>query len=56
MVRYELFTEPGGSIPAWIANRAQRESSADLVAAVLKRAQDNELATSKRAPDRSGQR
>ena len=51
LVRYDLFTEPGGSIPTWIANRAQRESAADLVAAVLKRARENEGAAIKRAAD-----
>ncbi|HXJ78649.1 MAG TPA: START domain-containing protein [Candidatus Methylomirabilis sp.] len=51
LVRYDLFTEPGGSIPTWIANRAQRESVADLVAAVLKRARENEGTAIKRAAD-----
>jgi hypothetical protein len=56
VVRYELFTEPGGSIPSWIANRAQRESVPDLVAAVLKRAKENELAVINRGPVRDGQK
>lgn len=56
VLRYDLFTEPGGSIPSWIANRAQRESSADLVAAVLKRAKENEIAAINRAPNRDGQK
>ncbi len=56
LLRYALFTEPGGAIPAWMANRAQRETAADLVAAVLKRARENEIARLKRAPDQGGQK
>ncbi len=46
VLRYDLFTEPGGAIPAWMANRAQREAAADLVHRRLKRAQENEVAGS----------
>ena len=56
LVRYDLFTEPGGSIPAWVANRAQRESAAELVTAVLKRARENEIARLKRAPDQGDEK
>ena len=56
LLRYALFTEPGGNIPTWMANRAQRETAADLVAAVLKRARENEVARLKRAPDQGGQK
>jgi len=38
ILRYDVQTEPGGAIPAWIANRAQRGVVADLVRAVLARA------------------
>ena len=38
ILRYDVQTEPGGAIPAWIANRAQRGAVADLVRAVLARA------------------
>jgi ribosome-associated toxin RatA of RatAB toxin-antitoxin module len=41
IIRYDVLTEPGGAIPAWITNRAQKEAVAALVHAVLKRAQEN---------------
>ena len=41
LVRYDVRTEPGGAIPSWLANRAQRAAAADLVRAMLKRAQEN---------------
>jgi len=37
VVRYSVQTEPGGAIPAWVANRAQRDAVAELVRAVLRR-------------------
>jgi len=40
VVRYNVVSDPGGSIPAWIANRAQRDTVAELVRAMLKRAQE----------------
>ena len=41
VVRYDVQTQPGGMIPAWVANRAQRDAVADLLRAVLKRALEN---------------
>ncbi len=38
LVRYEMQSDPGGRIPAWLANRAQRDAAANLVRAMLKRA------------------
>jgi ribosome-associated toxin RatA of RatAB toxin-antitoxin module len=40
LVRYELQSDPGGSIPAWLADRTQRHAATDLVRAMLKRAQE----------------
>jgi ribosome-associated toxin RatA of RatAB toxin-antitoxin module len=37
VVRYELQSDPGGIIPAWLVNRTQRNAAADLVRAMLKR-------------------
>ena len=37
VVRYELQSDPGGIIPAWLVNRTQRHAAADLVRAMLKR-------------------
>lgn len=39
-VEYYLYTDPGGSIPKWIANKANSTSVPDLVDAVRKRAHD----------------
>jgi len=39
VVRYDVQTEPGGTIPTFVTNLAQREAVAALVHAVLKRAQ-----------------
>ena len=39
VVRYDVQTEPGGAIPSFVTNLAQREAVAALVRAVLKRAQ-----------------
>ena len=38
LVRYEMKSDPGGRIPAWIADRTMRHAAADLVRAMLKRA------------------
>ena len=37
-VTYDIRTDVGGSVPAWIVNRAQREAVPDLVKAMLDRA------------------
>ena len=37
IVRYEVQSDPGGSIPAWLVDRTQRRAAADLVRAMLKR-------------------
>jgi len=37
VVRYDVRGEPGGAIPAWVANLAQREAIVDLIRAVLER-------------------
>jgi ribosome-associated toxin RatA of RatAB toxin-antitoxin module len=39
-VEYYLYTDPGGNIPDWIANRANSTSVQDLVDAVRKRARN----------------
>lgn len=39
-VTYYLFTDPGGSIPNWIANKANRTSVPELMDAVRKRAKN----------------
>ena len=39
VLRYDVQTEPGGAIPSFVTNLAQREAVAALVHAVLKRAQ-----------------
>jgi ribosome-associated toxin RatA of RatAB toxin-antitoxin module len=36
-ISYELLTEPGGAIPAWVANRVQGEAAAKLVRAMIHR-------------------
>jgi ribosome-associated toxin RatA of RatAB toxin-antitoxin module len=38
LVRYEMQSDPGGLIPAWLADRTQRHAAVDLVRAMLKRA------------------
>ncbi len=35
---YEVFTDPGGWIPAWLYNRATRQAVPDLIASVRERA------------------
>jgi ribosome-associated toxin RatA of RatAB toxin-antitoxin module len=55
LLRYDLLTDPGGSIPAWVANAAQQEAAAALVAAVLKRARETEGLSLRQAPVRTGQ-
>jgi hypothetical protein len=37
-ITYYLYTDPGGSIPNWIANKANKQSVPDLLDAVRKRA------------------
>ncbi len=39
-LEYWLYTDPGGSIPTWIANKANNTSVPDLLDAVRKRAHD----------------
>lgn len=39
-VTYQLYTDPGGSLPRWIANRANSQGVPDLMMAVRKRAQN----------------
>jgi ribosome-associated toxin RatA of RatAB toxin-antitoxin module len=55
LLRYTLFTDPGGAIPKWVANEAQREGAAELVAAVLKRARENEIPGIRPAPEAGSQ-
>jgi ribosome-associated toxin RatA of RatAB toxin-antitoxin module len=50
-VRYTLLTEPGGAIPGWVARFAQRDATADLVVAMLKRAKEHAASPVRRAPD-----
>jgi ribosome-associated toxin RatA of RatAB toxin-antitoxin module len=38
MVRYELHSDPGGRIPAWLVDRTQGHAASDVVHAMLKRA------------------
>ena len=40
LVRYEMQSDPGGRIPAWVADRTMRYATADLMRAMLKRALD----------------
>jgi ribosome-associated toxin RatA of RatAB toxin-antitoxin module len=40
LIRYQMQCDPGGLIPAWAVNRAQRDAAANLVRAMLKRAQE----------------
>ena len=40
LLNYYLYTDPGGSIPAWIVNKANTTSLPDLFAAVTKRSID----------------
>ena len=37
---YWLYTDPGGSIPNWIANKANTISLPDVMRAIAKRAED----------------
>lgn len=39
-LEYWLYTDPGGSIPTWVANKANTTSVPDLLDAVRKRARD----------------
>ena len=40
IVRYELQSDPGGIIPAWLVDRTQHHAAADLVRAMLRRTQE----------------
>ena len=40
LVRYEMMSDPGGRIPAWVADRTMPRAAADLMRAMLKRALD----------------
>jgi hypothetical protein len=44
---YCLFTDPGGSLPAWVANQANRTGIPDIFAAVRKAAADPRYASAK---------
>ena len=39
-VSYEVLSEPGGSIPSWVANRVQGDAVASLVRAMLQRTRE----------------
>ena len=39
LVTYQLYSEPGGAVPSWIVNVAQRDAPRDLLLAMAKRAQ-----------------
>jgi len=39
-VTYDLFSDPGGGVPQWIINSAQKDASRDFVLAMVKRAKD----------------
>jgi polyketide cyclase/dehydrase/lipid transport protein len=54
LLRYDLLTEPGGAIPTWVANLAEREGAMALVTAVLKRARESEGPVIKRARESEG--
>jgi ribosome-associated toxin RatA of RatAB toxin-antitoxin module len=56
-VTYEVLSDPGGALPAWLVNRTQGEAVAKLVRAMLQRAQEkNHPKTSEpvRAPPATG--
>ena len=38
LIRYQMQSNPGGTIPAWVVDRAQRDGAASVVRAMLKRA------------------
>lgn len=40
-VTYDVFSDPGGGVPLWIINSAQKDATRDLVLAMVKRAKDN---------------
>ncbi len=52
VIRYDVQTEPGGAIPTFVTNLAQKEAVAALVHAVLKRAQNLYGAELKNQPTR----
>ncbi len=39
-VRYEVLSEPGGSLPAWLVNQVQGDAVAKLVLAILQRTRE----------------
>ena len=39
-VRYEVFSDPGGALPAWLLNRVQGDAVAKLVRAMLQRTRE----------------
>lgn len=39
-LRYELFSDPGGSLPAWLVNRGQSEAVPKLIRAMLDRTRE----------------
>jgi ribosome-associated toxin RatA of RatAB toxin-antitoxin module len=40
MVRYEVFSDPGGALPSWLLNRVQGDAVAKLVRAMLQRTRE----------------
>lgn len=42
---YLAYSEPGGSLPTWLVNSAQKDAPRDVVLAVIKRAMKNAQAT-----------
>ncbi len=41
VVTYHVFSDPGGAIPAWIINSAQKDATRDFVLAMVARAKKN---------------
>lgn len=39
-VTYDLFSDPGGGVPLWIINSAQKDATRDFMLAMVKRAKD----------------
>jgi len=44
-VTYQLYSEPGGAVPSWIVNLAQRDAPRELLLAMLRRAREHKLVT-----------
>jgi ribosome-associated toxin RatA of RatAB toxin-antitoxin module len=40
-VTYDVFSDPGGGVPLWIINSAQKDATRDFVLAMVKRAKAN---------------